>query len=121
MTAPVRAGPNRFDAANKLKPYITNGVVDVHPKGRASYNAPNTTNYLIASNHLDGMPVTDDDRRFMFLQTAYSTDSLKAFNAAQPDFYERLFTAIETYPGAMRYWLMHECDWHPDFKPDGKA
>ncbi|MEX3815272.1 primase-helicase family protein [Paraburkholderia sp. BR13439] len=114
-------GPNRFDAANKIEPYITNDAIDVHPKGRAPYTAPNTTQYLIASNHLDGMPVTDDDRRFMFLQTAYSTASLKAFKAAQPDFYKRLFTAIHTYPGAMRYWLMHYADWHPDFDPDGNA
>jgi Family of unknown function (DUF5906)/Primase C terminal 2 (PriCT-2) len=114
-------GADKFDAVNRLKPFITNDVVDVRPMYGPSYNAPNTTQYLITSNYLDGVPITDDDRRFMFLQTAYSIDSLAAFKAANPDFYAELFAAIETYPGAMRYWLMHECDWHADFKPDANA
>lgn len=114
-------GQNKFDAANRIKPYITNPVIDVHPKGRASYNAPNTVQYMIVTNYLDGMPATDDDRRFMFLQTAFSIESLRRFKAANPAFYTRLFDAVADYPGAMRYWLMHFQDWHPDFTPDGNA
>ncbi|NUX58687.1 DUF5906 domain-containing protein [Paraburkholderia youngii] len=114
-------GQNKFDAANRIKPFITNPVIDVHPKGRASYNAPNTVQYMLLSNHLDGMPVSDDDRRFMFLQTAYSIHSLRRFREADPTFYNRLFDAVADYPGAMRYWLMHFQEWHPDFAPDGNA
>jgi hypothetical protein len=114
-------GQNRFDAANRIKPYITNPVIDVHPKGRASYNAPNTVQYMVLSNYLDGMPVTDDDRRFMFLQTAFSLESLRRFKQANPHFYTRLFDAVADYPGAMRYWLMHFNEWHADFTPDGNA
>lgn len=114
-------GQNKFDAANKIKPFITNPVIDVHPKGRAPYNAPNTVQYMVVSNYLDGMPVTDDDRRFMFLQTRFSIDSLRSFKREHPAFYTRLFDAVADYPGAMRYWLMHYQDWHPDFTPDGNA
>jgi hypothetical protein len=114
-------GADKFDAVNKLKPFITNDVVDVRPMFRAPYNAPNTVNYMIASNYIDGMPITEDDRRFMILQSAFSAERLKAFNDANPDFYTELFSAVETFPGAMRSWLLYERDWHPDFKPDGKA
>lgn len=114
-------GANRFEAANKIKPFITNETVDVHPKGRASYNTPNTVNYIIASNFIDGMPVTDDDRRFMFLQSAFSTASLKAFRARSPDFYKRLFAAIKDHAGAIRFWLAHFNEWHAEFAPDGNA
>lgn len=114
-------GQNKFDAANRIKPYITNPVIDVHPKGRASYNAPNTVQYMILSNYLDGMPVTDDDRRFMFLQTSYSKDSLRRFKQQNPRYDADLFDAVADYPGAMRFWLMHYTDWHADFSPNDNA
>lgn len=114
-------GADKFDAVNRIKPFITNDDISIHPKGRAEYNAPNTVQYMVASNYLDGMPVTDDDRRMMFLQTGFSIGSLKAFKLADPRFYKRLFDAVENYPGAMRAWLYHYNDWHPDFEPDHNA
>lgn len=114
-------GANKFDAANRIKPFITNPFIDVHPKGRASYNAPNTVNYMVLSNFLDGVPADEDDRRFLFLQTPYTADSLRAFKAMNPDYDDRLFGAVENHPAAMRHWLMTFAEFHEDFKPNGNA
>ncbi|MGF6370766.1 hypothetical protein OKW40_003516 [Paraburkholderia sp. RAU6.4a] len=114
-------GHNRFDASNKLKPFITNESIDVHPKGKQTYQAVNTTQYIIFSNYLDGVPITDTDRRYMFLRSRFGAASLQQFKAENPDWYSNLFNAIRTHPEAMRFWLMHFADFHADFKPDGSA
>lgn len=114
-------GHNKFDAANALKPYITNDTIPVHPKGKAVYNAINTTNYAILSNYMDGVPVTDADRRYCFFKTRFSVRSIAAFKEAQPGYYEALFDAARNYPSAMRYWLSRFDTFHPDFVPNGNA
>lgn len=114
-------GHNRFDASNKLKPFITNESIEVHPKGRPTYQAVNTTQYIVFSNYLDGVPITDTDRRYMFLRSRFGAASLQKFKADNPDWYPGLFKAIRTHPEAMRFWLMHFTEFHADFKPDGSA
>ena len=114
-------GHNKFDASNKLKPFITNESIDVHPKGKPTYQAVNTTQYIVFSNYLDGVPITDTDRRYMFLRSRFGAASLQRFKTDNPDWYPHLFRAIRTHPEAMRFWLMHFTAFHPDFKPDGNA
>ncbi|SAL04022.1 hypothetical protein AWB81_06563 [Caballeronia arationis] len=114
-------GHNKFDASNKLKPFITNESIEVHPKGRPTYQAANTTQYIVFSNYLDGVPITDTDRRYMFLRSRFGAASLQQFKAANPNWYPGLFKAIRTHPEAMRFWLMQFNDFHADFKPDGNA
>ncbi|KIG02648.1 Primase 2 [Burkholderia sp. MR1] len=114
-------GHNRFDASNKLKPFITNESIDVHPKGKPTYQALNTTQYIVFSNYLDGVPITDTDRRYMFLRSRFGAASLQRFKAENPGWYPNLFKAIRAHPEAMRFWLMHFAEFHADFKPDGNA
>lgn len=114
-------GHNKFDATNMLKPYITNDTIAVHPKGKSIYKALNTTQYIIFSNYMDGVPITDSDRRYCFFRTRFSAQSIAAFKAQNPDYYEKLFDAARNYPGAMRYWLLHFADQHPDFNANGNA
>lgn len=114
-------GHNKFDAANMLKPYITNDMISVHKKGVDPYTDLNTTQYVIYSNYLDGVPITDSDRRFCFLRTRFSVQSIATFKEANPDYYDNLFDAVKNFPGAVRYWLMHFTDFHPDFKANGNA
>ncbi|WP_228875560.1 DUF5906 domain-containing protein [Paraburkholderia saeva] len=114
-------GHNKFDAANRIKPFLTNDTISVHPKHSASYDAPNTVQYLIMSNFMDGVPITDSDRRFCFLRTRFSVASLLGFMESDPSYFARLHAALDQFPGALRYWLTHFADWHPDFDPNGRA
>jgi hypothetical protein len=111
-------GHNRFDVMNALKPLITNDVAEIHPKGRAPYMAPNTSNYLLLSNYMDGAPVTDGDRRYLFLRSAVGLDQVRAMDKG--GYFGRLFGVLQTRPGVVRHWLLGY-SLHPDFAADGRA
>ena len=103
---------------NALKPLITNDVIEIHPKGRAPYMSPNTANYLLLSNHMDGAPVTDGDRRYMFLRSAIELDEVRAMSA--DGYFDRLFGAVRGRPGAVRAWLLGY-SLHPELTAEGRA
>lgn len=111
-------GHNRYDVMNRLKPFITNSQVEIHPKGKASYTAPNVSNYIVFSNYLDGAPVDEGDRRYMFLSSQLTTD--KAKKLTEEGYFTNLFNAVRQHPGAMRKWLMG-VSMHPDFDANGRA
>ena len=111
-------GHNRFDVMNALKPLITNDIVEVHPKGRDPYMAPNTANYLLLSNYMDGAPVTDSDRRYLFLRSAVELDEVRKMDAE--GYFGRLFNVVHNKAGAIRFWLLGY-DLHPEFSANGRA
>jgi len=111
-------GLNRYDIMNRLKPFITNSQVEIHPKGKASYTAPNVSNYIIFSNYLDGAPVDEDDRRYMFLSSRMTTDEAKRLT--EEGYFKHLFTAVQEHAGAIRKWLL-EYQLHPEFDANGRA
>lgn len=111
-------GHNRFDTMNKVKPVITNSEIEIHPKGKASYTAPNVSNYLILSNYLDGAPVDAGDRRYMFLSSPVTTEA--AIEMTTSGYFKALFNAIYKHPGALRSWLLG-ADMPVEFEPDGRA
>jgi hypothetical protein len=111
-------GHNRYDVMNALKPLITNDIVEIHPKGRAPYMAPNTANYLLLSNFMDGAPVTDGDRRYMFLRSAITLSEVKQMSAG--GYYGRLFGGVRDRPEAIRGWLLGY-QLHPEFCPEDRA
>lgn len=111
-------GHNRYDIMNRVKPFITNSSVEIHPKGRPSYTAPNVSNYLIFSNYLDGAPVDDGDRRYMFVSSQVTTRAAKEMT--ESGYFGALFQALHSHPGALRKWLL-EYQMHPEFDPNGRA
>jgi hypothetical protein len=111
-------GHNRYDIMNRIKPFITNSQVEIHPKGKASYTAPNVSNYIIFSNYLDGAPVDEGDRRYMFVSSQLTTP--EAQRLTQDGYFTRLFDAIHARPGAIRKWLL-EYELHQEFDANGRA
>lgn len=111
-------GENAHDITNKLKQFHTNNVIDVHQKGRDPFRAINKTNYLLLSNFYDGIPLEKGERRYFVLQSAIGIDETRAMS--EDGYFKRLFTAIQTFPGAIRKWLL-ECPLHTGFDPDGHA
>ena len=111
-------GHNRFDVMNRIKPYISNTSIEVHEKHKASYTVPNRTNYIIFSNYLDGAPVDDTDRRYMFLSSRLTVREVEKLS--DQGYFDCLFDAINEYPGAIRKWLL-EVQMHSDFVADRRA
>lgn len=114
-------GHNRFDVLNRVKPFITNKVIEIHPKGRNPYNVENTTNYLLFTNYRDAMPLSKNERRFLVLFSRWQTsEDLRDFLEEHPDYYIELYSALEESAGALRGWLLkHELS--DSFNPQGNA
>jgi hypothetical protein len=112
---------NKYELLNRIKPFITNRIIEVHPKGKATYDAVNTTSYLLFSNFRDALPLDDDGRRYCILFSQWQRkDKLDQFKAENPDYYEELYATIETSAPALRKWLL-EHDQLDTFKPFGDA
>lgn len=114
-------GHNKYDVMNRVKPFITNKVIEIHPKGRNPYNVENTTNYLLFSNYRDAMPLSENERRFLVLFSQWqSSDQLRKFKEENPDYYIELYGALDDSAPAIRYWLLqHELS--ETFNPMGDA
>jgi len=112
---------NKFELLNRIKPFITNDVIEVHPKGKATYDAVNTTSYLLFSNYRDALPLDDDGRRYCVLFSQWQRkDKLDVFKAENPDYYDRLYATIVTSAPALRKWLL-EWEQLDTFKAKGDA
>jgi hypothetical protein len=114
-------GHNRYDVLNRVKPFITNPVIEVHPKGRDPYNVENTTNYLLFTNYQDAMPLSINERRFLVLFSQWQDRvKLAEFKAENPDYYVDLYAALDDSAPAIREWLLqHEMS--EEFNPKGDA
>lgn len=112
---------NKYEVLNKIKPYITNEIIEVHPKGSPQYNARNTTSYLMFSNFRDALPLGENGRRYCVLFSRYQTKAmLQKFVNENPDYYEELYLAIAQCAPAIRKWLLNR-EQQEKFKPFGDA
>lgn len=115
------AGTSRYAVMDKLKPYITNDVVDIRKMHSGGFNVPNVSSTIILTNHSDALPVYDADRRYFVVSTHFQTKAMiEKFRAQHPDHYDDIFNAIAYHAGALREWL-EDYPLHPEFDPDGHA
>jgi hypothetical protein len=98
-------GETKFEVVNSLKPYITEPTIVVERKGADPFSAPNFTNYMLLSNHEDGLPVEEADRRYAFFVSPMTTEQVKENLAS--GVYQELFDVIDGSPGAVRGWLLN--------------
>jgi Primase C terminal 2 (PriCT-2)/Family of unknown function (DUF5906)/Bifunctional DNA primase/polymerase, N-terminal len=114
-------GRDKWEAVNKIKPFITNNVVEIHPKGRAVMNVTNTTSYMLFSNYKDALPLDENSRRYLVLFSKWQRkEDIRDFKSENPSYYERLYTTLNESPGALRQWLL-EHEQEASFNPRGDA
>lgn len=114
-------GANRFDVVNKVKPYITNVMAPVRRMQKDWYKVINTVSYMLVTNHKDGMPIDKKDTRYFPIFSRWQTiAAIKAFEAANPHYYDRLYGAIENHAGAIRKWML-ERELTSEFNPKKRA
>lgn len=112
---------DKYATLNKIKPFITNQIVEVHPKGKKTFNAKNMTSYLLFTNFKDALPIDENSRRYLVLFSRWqSKDKLSEFNAENPDYYTDLYAAIVQSAGAIRGWLINHKQ-APEFNAFGNA
>lgn len=114
-------GHSRYDVENALKPFISNGKVQIHPKGSAPFNTINTVNYIAFTNHSDALPLTDTDRRWWIIFTAFlSIEEMQGAVGEVGAYFDALFDAISTRAAELRRWLL-DVQIDESFKPNGRA
>lgn len=112
---------NKYEVLNRIKPYITNNINEIEPKGEPIRNVKNTTNYLLFSNYKDALPINDNDRRYqVFFSRWQNREKLLAFKDEHPTYYQDLYDCIEECAPALRHWLLNH-ELHEDFNPMGDA
>lgn len=114
-------GSDKWDAINRIKPFVTNNIVEVHPKGKAIFNVHNTTSYLMFSNFKDALPLDENTRRYLVLFSKWQRkEDIRTFVDEHPDYYLRLYGAVAESAGALRQWLLDH-EQAEDFNPMGNA
>jgi len=100
-------GKSRHPIMEKLKPLITNDVIEVHEKFRAGRQVVNCTNYIAFTNHEDALVIDAHDRRWGVFRTKFKDrDELNA--KLTPEYWKKLHSQIENNHGAIRSWLLDE-------------
>lgn len=117
-------GDDKWRIMDRLKPFITNSMIQIEEKGRDHRTVPNFTNYLLLTNYKDALPITNDDRRFcvMYGRIQNESELFDYFGGhdAASDYFETLFSESEKHAGALKsYLLNHKIS--EDFKPQGRA
>jgi hypothetical protein len=108
-----------FETEENLKAPVSNDTVSIHRKGKDAYSARNRTNYLLLSNHPDGISVGEGDRRYFFLKVAMSAEEAKTLSRER--YFDHLFDACRASPGGLRRWLETEVEIVEGFEPHGRA
>lgn len=98
-------GQSRAHVMEKLKPFITNEVVDVVPKGGKGRNIVNVTNYFALSNHINALMIDENDRRWGVWKTRF-TSSQHMRSEMNGAYWKRLHDAINQHADVLRGWLM---------------
>ena len=112
---------NKYEVINRIKPNITNDIIEVHPKGKPIFNAKNTTSYLLFSNHKDALPLDDDGRRYLVLFSRWQQKfTLRQFKIDHPSYYRDLYATFAESAGAIRHWLLNH-EQSNEFEPKGYA
>lgn len=119
-------GRNRNDAANDLKPLITEPYISINRKGLVGIEVPNVTNYIAFTNHANAIPLEKTDRRWMVVFTNWDSFETQArlygFQSTQQleEFFGEITESIVEAPSEWRSWLM-SCEVPEGFRPNSHA
>lgn len=82
-----------------LKPMITNEMQPIQPKGIDQFNGHVCANFMLNSNHLDGLRKTPNDRRLAVFYCPQQKKSDKARDGMDGDYFPRLYRWLKNEDG----------------------
>ncbi len=98
------AGQNRHEVMNKLKPLITNDVVNINQRHRDSRSVPNRANFILFTNHHDALAVSNNDRRYCIIKSPLQTKAqVRALGGS--DYFGPLYAMITSKAAGLRSYL----------------
>lgn len=117
-------GSNKYRILDKLKPMISNDTISHEPKGASSHTVPNFSSYMMMTNHMDAVPMSDNDRRYCVIFTKQRTkEDLFASHggeAAVGPYFARLYGEVERRVDAVGRFLLDRV-LGAEFDPNGRA
>lgn len=81
---------DRHEVLETLKPLITEEIVEVQPKAGDKYMTDNRANFILNSNHKDGIRKTADDRRYAPFYTAQQNRPDLLRDGMTPEYFQNL-------------------------------
>ena len=104
-------GKERHRLYNAMKEFISNNVVNINGKGEKSKMVYNTTNHVATTNHNDGIPLEDNDRRWLVIFSPYQSlaDAAVSAGLTQATLLQRfkgIGHSLSTQQGQWRAWLL---------------
>lgn len=105
-------GKERYRVHNLVKQYVSNSIVSINAKGGKPYTIYNTTNHIAFTNHVDGVPISDKERRWFVIFSPVTDATGLDFSA--------IFDSLDREPGQWRSWLLTETI-AAEFNPNGHA
>lgn len=118
------SGTNKYEVLDRMKPFISNPVVQIEEKGRDHRTVPNFTSYMMLTNHKDAIPLTQGDRRYCVIfgriQSEEQLYSELGGEKAAGAYFDRLFSETERRSDALAHFFAHR-DVSEDFSPRGRA
>lgn len=116
------SGSSKYEIMDKMKRFLTNPRVNIHPKGYKAYWAPNVTNYLLLTNHKDALPITHDSRRYAILFSTLQCKDDLGTKEEQKAYFTPLYKAVNDDGGKSLLWWLSNWELSKDFnqynKPD---
>lgn len=89
--------------AEKLKPWITDKFLTVHPKGKEAFKVINTASFFITTNNPNALMQTSGSTRFCNFATRFDSQAefIEHFGSreAKDSFYEKLYTWLNKDKG----------------------
>jgi hypothetical protein len=82
---------DRREVSEALKTLITNSRIEIQGKGMDQVTGDNRANFLMCSNHKEGMTVTIDSRRYCILYSAQQTREDKKRDGMTGDYFPKLY------------------------------
>lgn len=83
------------DFLEELKPIVTNERVPVEPKGVDAMTGDNAGNGLITTNHRDGVPIDDDERRYAIFFCAQQRKAHLFRDGMMGDYFPNLYAWLD--------------------------
>lgn len=99
---------DRKEVTEGLKPLITNSRIEIQAKGADQYTGDNRTNWMLFTNHKDGIHITIDTRRYCVFYTGQQSKADKIRDGMGGTYFPDLYRWLrEEGFEAINYHLRH--------------
>lgn len=111
----------RRDFLEAFKPYVTNRRLPIEGKGVEEYTGDNRANGIMMTNHLDGVPIDKDERRYAPFFTAQMSEEDCIRDGLTSEYFVRFWDWLRADGFAIvnHYLSSYPCE--AEFDPAGMA